>query len=161
VADMKKRDAFVYAEISKLHQQGLKTTALDRYRQFVTSFPTSPLVADANRAIAELTVTAPKEARARAVAIDPFAAEREILKKYNDGWATPEDLAPLLRRKPLADVVKLLGPPNTTYHEGRELGYVDKVIDAATGTRGTLVVGFEDDRVVTLRIGYLGRPIRP
>jgi hypothetical protein len=161
LAEMKKRDAFVYAEIGKLHQQGLKTSALDRYKQFVTSFPKSPLVADANRAIAELTVTAPKEARARAVAIDPYAAEREILKKYGEGWATPEDLAPLLRRKSMAEVIKLLGPPNTTYREGKELGYVDKVVDASTGTRGTLVVGFEEDRVVTLRNGYQGRPIRP
>jgi hypothetical protein len=161
LADIKKRDAIVYAEISKLHQQGLNTSALDRYKQFVVSYPTSSLVADANRAISELSVTAPKEARARASAIDPFSAEREILKKFNDGFATPEDLAPLLRRKSMADVVKLLGQPNTTYREGKELGYVDKVVDAASGARGTLVVGFEDDRVVTLRVGYLGRPIRP
>jgi len=161
IAEMKKRDAFVFAEASKLHQQNLNSTSLDRYRQFVTSFPTSPLVADANRAIAELSVTAPKEARARAVAIDPHAVEREALKKFGDGWATPEDLGPLLKRKSMADVVKLLGPPNATYREGTELGYVDKVVDATTGNRGTLVIGFEGDRVATLRLGYLGKPIRP
>src|SRR5581483_6225926 len=55
MAEMKKQDAFVFAEASKLHQQNLNSTALDRYRQFVASFPASPLVADANRAIAELS----------------------------------------------------------------------------------------------------------
>ncbi|MEP6667967.1 MAG: hypothetical protein ABJF10_02375 [Chthoniobacter sp.] len=161
MAEMKKSDAFVFAEASKLHQQNLNTSSLDRYRQFVASFPASPLVVDANRAIAELSVTAPKDARARAVAIDPHAVEREALKKFVDGWATPEDLVPLLKRKSMADVVKLLGPPNATYREGTELGYVDKVVDATSGTRGTLVVGFEEDRVATLRLGYLGKPIRP
>ena len=162
IAQMKKQDAFVFAEISKLHQQGLNSTALDRYRQFVTNFPKSPLVADANRAIAELNVTAPREARARATAgVDPYAAEREILKKWSDGWATAEEVAPLLKKKSMADVIKLLGQPNTTYREGTELGYVDKVVDAGTGARGTLVIGFEGDKVATLRVGYQGRPIRP
>ena len=90
-------------------------------------------------------MTAPKEARARAVAIDPHAVEREALKKFNDGWATPEDLVPLLRRKTMADVVKLLGAPNMTYREGSELGYVDRVVDPTTGAKGTLVIGFEED----------------
>ncbi|MDR3402864.1 MAG: hypothetical protein P4L99_10240 [Chthoniobacter sp.] len=161
IAEIKKQDAFVFAEASRLHQQNLNTSALDRYRQFVVAFPTSPLVADANRAITELSVTAPKDARARAVAIDPHAVERDALKKFADGWATPEDLAPLLKRKSIADVVKLLGPPNATYREGTELGYVDKVVDATTGNRGTLVIGFEEGSVVTLRLGYLGKPIRP
>jgi hypothetical protein len=161
LAEMKKRDAFFYVEASRLHKDNLNTSALDRYKQFIAAFPSSPLVADANRAIAELGVTAPKEARARAVAVDPYAVERETLKKFNEGWATPEDLAPLLRRKSRAEVIKLLGPPNTTYREGTELGYVDKVVDSTNGGRGTLVVGFEEDRVATLRVGYLGRAIRP
>ncbi|MEZ0254514.1 MAG: hypothetical protein ACAI37_04515 [Chthoniobacter sp.] len=161
IAELKKKEVFGYAEASRLHQQNLNSSALDRYRQFVAAYPASPLVADANRAITELSVTAPKEARARAVTIDAFAVEREALKKFTDGYATPEDLAPLLRRKSIADVVKLLGAPNMTYREGKELGYVDRVVDAASGARGTLVIGFEDDRVSTLRLGYLGKPIRP
>lgn len=161
IAEMKKKDVFMFAEASRLHQQNLNSSSLDRYRQFVATYPASPLVADANRAITELSVTAPKEARARAVTIDAFAVEREALKKFTDGWATPEDLAPLLRRKSMADVVKLLGPPNMTYREGKELGYVDRVVDASTGGRGTLVIGFEDDRVSTLRLGYLGKPFKP
>lgn len=161
IAEMKKSDVFLFAEASKLHQQNLNTSALDRYRQFMTTFPASPLVADANRAVAELSVIAPKEARARAVTLNPYAAERDALKKYADGWATPEDLAPLLKKKTMADVVKLLGQPNATYREGKELGYVDRVVDSTTGARGTLVVSFEEDRVSTLRLGYLGKPIRP
>lgn len=161
LAEWKKKDVFVFAEASRLHQQNLNSSSLDRYKQFAASYPTSPLVADANRAITELSVTAPKEARARAVTLDGFAVEREALKKFNDGYATPEDLIPLLRRKTMADVVKLLGAPNMKYREGKELGYVDRVIDSATGTRGTLVIGFDDDRVETLRVGYLGKAIRP
>ncbi len=161
IAEMKKKDVFIFAEASKLHQQNLNSSALDRYRQFVATYPASPLVVDANRAIAELSVTAPKEARARAVTLDAFAVEREALKKFTDGWATPEDMAPLLRRKSMADVVKLLGPPNMTYREGKELGYVDRVVDAGSGARGTLVIGFEEDRVSTLRLGYLGKPFKP
>ena len=49
----------------------------------------------------------------------------------------------------------------THVESGTELGYVDKVVDATGGGRGTLVIGFDEDRVTTLRIGYLGRPIRP
>lgn len=160
-AEAKKRDVFAYGEASRLHQQNLNTSALDRYRQFVATYPTSPLVADANRAIAELSVTGPKEARARAVAADPYAVERAALKKFNDGWATAEDLAPLLKQKTKADVVKLLGAPNKSFRDGKELGYVDRVVDPETGGRATLVIGFEDDRVATLRLGYLGKPIRP
>ncbi len=161
LAELKKRDVFAYGDASRLHQENLNSSALDRYRQFVAAYPTSPLVADANRAIAELSVTAPKEARARAVAMEQRVVDRDALKKFNDGWATPEDLAPLLKRKSMADVVKLLGPPNRTYREGTELGYVDRVVDATTGARGTLVIGFEEDHVATLRLGYLGKAIRP
>lgn len=161
LAEVKKRDVFAYGEASRLHQQNLNSSALDRYRQFVAAYPTSPLVADANRAIAELNVTAPQEARARAAALERPVVERDALKKFNDGWATPEDLAPLLKRRSMAEVVKLLGPPNRTFREGTELGYVDRVVDPNTGARGTLVIGFEEDHVVTLRLGYLGKPIRP
>ena len=61
----------------------------------------------------------------------------------------------------MAEVLKLLGPPNKTYRDNTELGYVDKVIDPTTGSRGTLVIAFSDDQVSTLRVGYQGRPIRP
>jgi len=161
LTELKKRDVFAYAEASRFHQQNLNTSALDRYRQFIVTYPTSPLVADANRAIAELNVTAPKEAHAKAVTGDPYVVERAALKKFNDGWATAEDLAPLLKQKTLADVVKLLGAPNKTFRDGKELGYVDRVVDPTTGGRATLVIGFEGDRVATLRLGYLGKPIRP
>jgi tetratricopeptide (TPR) repeat protein len=161
IAEIKKQDAFAYLEVSKLHQQNLNSTALDRYRQFVAAFPKSPLVADANRAIAELTVTAPREARARVAVVDPHAADRDIQKKFNDGQATLEDLLPMLKKRSVADVVKLLGAPNMTYRDGTELGYVDRVIDLSSGSRATLVIGFEDGVVSTLRLGYQGRPVRP
>ena len=162
LADLKKRDAFVFAETSKLVQQGLTTTALDHYRQFVKDFPKSPLVADANRAIAELGVVAPREAKARAVAIDPKAPERDLLKKFAAGDVTPQELAPLLKDKSIVEVLRLLGAPNQTFRDGADLGYVDKITDPATGERGTLVISFDEEKVVsTLRVGYAGRPIRP
>ena len=163
LAELKKRDAFAFAEVSKLVQQKLTTTALDHYRQFVKDYPTSPLVVDANRAIAELGVTAPREAKARAVIIDPQAPERDVLKKFAEGDAKPEELAPLLKNKSMMEVVRILGTPNKTYREGTELGYVDKISDPATGDRSTLVITFdvETKRVSTLRVGYAGPPIRP
>jgi len=162
LAELKRRDAFVFAETSKLVQQGLTTTALDHYRQFVKDFPKSPLVADANRAIAELGVVAPREAKARAVAIDPKAPERDLLKKFAAGDVTPQELAPLLKDKSIVEVLRLLGAPNQTFRDGADLGYVDKITDPATGERGTLVISFDEEKVVsTLRVGYAGRPIRP
>jgi hypothetical protein len=161
LADAKKGEAQVYLDSSKLHQQGLNTTALLHYRQFVAAFPASPLVADANRAITELSVIAPKEASARAAAIDPSAPVREFQRQFSDGFASIEDIAAMVKHKSVADVVKLLGPPNRTYRDNSELGYIDKVIDPTTGNRGTLVIGFVDNEVSTLRVGYQGKPIRP
>jgi hypothetical protein len=161
IEDAKKGEVQFYLESSRLHQQGMNTTALLRYRQFVAAFPSSPLVADANRAIAELSVTAPKEAAARAAAIDPRAPEREFQRQFADGFASLDGIAAMLKRKSMAEVVRLLGPPNRTYRDNSELGYIDKVIDPTTGARGTLVISFIEDQVSTLRIGYQGRPIRP
>ncbi len=159
--EMKKKDAFAYAEVSKLAQQGLTTSALGRYQKFVADFPASPLVVDAKRAIAELGVTAPRDAKARAVAIDPVSPVRDLLKKFADNDAKPEELAPLLKNRTPAEVIRLLGTPNRTYRNGTELGY-DKITDPATGERQTLVISFdEEQRVSALRVGYTGRPIRP
>ena len=92
IADAKKGETQVFLDSSKLHQQGMNTTALLHYRQFVAAFPASPLVADANRAITELSVIAPKEASARAAAIDPSAPVREFQRQFNDGFASLENV---------------------------------------------------------------------
>jgi hypothetical protein len=158
----KKGEAFVFADASKLVQQGFTTSALGRYQQFVKDFPKSPLVADANRAIAELGVTAPREARARVAVVDPKAPERDFQKRFGDGNFTPDELAPFLKNKSLVEVLKILGAPNRTYRNGTELGYVDKVTDPINGERATLVISFDEGQTVsTLRAGYTGRPIRP
>jgi hypothetical protein len=161
ITDLQKGEAIVYAEIAKLHQQGMNSTALLHYHQFVTNFPTSPLVVDANRAIAELTAAAPAQAPARAPAVDPYAAERAFQRLFADGFASLDNVATMVKHKSMAEVVKLLGSPNRTYRDGTELGYEDKVIDPATGNRGTLVISFDADQVSSLRVGYQGRPIRP
>jgi len=155
-----RRDALVFTDISATHQRGFSSIALDRYRQFIIDYPKSPLVADANRAVAELTVAVERDARTRATLIDPKRHDREVLKNFKDGISTVEEIGPLLRQKSVAEVVKLLGPPNRSYRNGSELGYVDKIIDTSTGSKETLVVVFDSDRVVSLRVGYRGREIK-
>lgn len=161
LAELKKRDVFAFATASAAVQANGGSTALNRYQQFLTDFPNSSLAADADRAIAELTTAKEREARARALVIDPRAPEREILQHFNDGTVTVKEIGPLLKNRSSAEVVKLLGPPTQTFRDGKELGYTDKVIDTATGGKVTLVIGFEADVVSTLRIGYLGKPVKP
>jgi outer membrane murein-binding lipoprotein Lpp len=161
MAALKRSDAFVFAEISALKVKGETATAFERYEKFITDFPESPLVPAANQAIAELKPAVEKDAKWRTSLIDPRREERELLKRYSDGILTIQELAPLLRRRTSAEVVKLLGPPGRTFRNGTEMGYVDKVIDATTGNRATLVIRFDADRVESLRTGYQGREIKP
>ena len=161
LAEIKKRDAFVFAAASATLRSGTAGAALDRYERFLKDFPNSPLAADADRAVTELTAAAQREARSRATLVDPRRALREALEHFNDGTVTVQEIAPLLKIRSAADVVKLLGPPNQTYRDGKEIGYTDRVIDSSTGNKGTLVVGFDADSVATLRVGYLGKPIKP
>lgn len=162
IAGLKKQDAIAYAQASAAQARGVTTITLDRYQQFVKDYPNSPLVADANRAIAELTATSEREARWRAGLIDPKRPERDLLQRFGNSTATAEEIAPLLKRRSLAEVVKLLGNPNRQYRNGSEIGYVDRIIDSRTGGKDTLVVIFDEDgRVTSLRIGYNGREIKP
>jgi outer membrane murein-binding lipoprotein Lpp len=158
---LKRSDAFVFAEISALKAKGGTAKAFEQYQKFITDFPESPLVASASQAIAELKPAVVKDAKWRADLIDPQREERDLLKRFSDGILTTQELVPLLRRRTSAEVLKLLGPPGRTYRNGSEMGYVDKVIDAATGKRATLVIRFEADRVESLRAGYQGREIKP
>ena len=161
MAELKKRDVFAFADASAAMQSGGNIVALEHYQQFLKDFPNSPLAADADRAIAELTTTKEREARARTLLIDPRRPERDILQHFTDRIATVKEIAPLLKNRTQADVVKLLGQPNQLFRDGKELGYTDRVIDSANGAKDTLVVGFEDDIVSTLRAGYLGKPLKP
>ena len=161
MAELKKRDVFAFADASAAMQSGGNNVALERYQQFLKDFPNSPLAADADRAIAELTTTKEREARARTLLIDPRRPERDILQHFAKATVTVKEIAPLLKNRTQADVVKLLGQPNQLFRDGKELGYTDRVIDPANGARDTLVIGFEDDLVSTLRAGYLGKPVKP
>ena len=161
LTELKKSEVMVFAEISRFQQQGLTTIALGRYEQFLKDFPNSPLAAHAVTAMAQLSATAQREAKARIGVTDPKRKEREILKYLADGTASAEEVAPLFKNKTPAEVVKLLGPPNRTFRNGTEFGYVDKVSDAATGAKNTLVISFEEERVTGVRAGYQGRIIKP
>jgi hypothetical protein len=160
VAKLKRNEGVVFLEIRQMEQQGLTALALSRYQRFVTEYPNSPLVTDASRAIAELGAATQRESRARVSVMDPKRPEREVLKRFSEGFATAEEMAPLLKGKSMADVLKLLGPPNRRFRDGTELGYVDSVLDPAGG-KGTLVISFEGNRVSSLRVGYQGREIKP
>jgi len=161
VTALKKSDAVTFAEISAIEKRGGSSTAFERYQKFVTDFPESPLVADASRAIAELKPAVEKEAKWRMSLIDPRREERELLKRFGDGIVTMQELAPLLKRRTSGEVIKLLGPPGRSYRNGTEFGYVDKVIDATTGNKATLVIRFEEDHVEGLRAGYQGKEMKP
>ena len=161
LAALKKSDALVFAEISSFQQQGLTTVALSRYEQFTRDYPQSPLVANAVFAMTQLSATADREAKTRAGQVGTKKRENEVLKYLAEGSASVEEIAPLLKNKTPAEVVKLLGQPNRTYRNGTEFGYVDKVSDPGKGGKDTLVISFESDRVSSLRAGYLGREIKP
>jgi hypothetical protein len=161
VAALKKSDALAFAEASATQQRGVTIIALDRYQQFLKDHPKSPLVPHAERAIAELTTTADKEAKWRATTIDPKRPERDILKRFEDSVVSVDEIAPLLKARDRAEVVKLLGRPHKTFRNNTEFGYVDKVLDPRTGGRETLVIVFTGDRVTALRVGYTGREIKP
>ena len=161
VAELKKSEAQTYADASATLLKGVTSTTVNRYEQFVRDFPKSPLVTDANRAIAELTVTAHREAQWRQSIIDPKRPERETLKHFADGIASLEEMAPLVKKKTKEEVVALLGPPNKSYRGGEEIGYANRVIDPATGEKGTLIVAFQEERVLSVRVGYQGKELRP
>jgi hypothetical protein len=161
LSGLRKGDALAFAEASALVQKGAAGNALDRYQKFVTDFPDSPLVADAKRALVELTPVVAKDTQWRVNLIDPRRGERELLNRFADGIVTMQELAPLLKRRSLPEVVKLLGPPSRSYRNGTEIGYEDKVIDSTTGNKATLVIKFVSDRVESLRTGYQGREIKP
>ena len=161
MTELKKRDVFAFADASAAMQSGGSNVALERYQQFLKDFPNSPLAADADRAIAELTTSKEREARARTLLIDPRRPERDILQHFADATVSVKEITPILKNRTKADVVKLLGQPNQLFRDGKELGYTDRVIDSASGAKETLVIGFEDDIVSTLRAGYLGKPVKP
>lgn len=158
---LKKSEAFVFEQVSAIQQKGESATAFERYQKFVMDFPESPLVADAYRAITELKPGVEKDAKWRVNLTDPRREERELLKRFADGIVTPQELAPLLKRRTSAEVITLLGRPNRSFRNGSELGYVDKIIDTSTGNKDTLVIRFESGRVESLRAGYQGREIKP
>jgi hypothetical protein len=161
LSGLRKSDSLAFIDASAQLQKGASGNALERYQKFVIDFPESPLVADAKRAITELTPVVAKDVQWKTSLIDPRRGERELLKRYADGIVTMEELAPLLKRRSAAEVVKLLGPPSRSYRNGTELGYEDKVLDSKTGNRTTLVIKFVSDRVESLRNGYQGREITP
>lgn len=162
VANLKKQDAALLAEATGYQQRGLTTIAIDRYNQFVRDYPNSALMLHADRALAELKVAADKESIERKKLIDPGQPKRDVLKRWEDGAVTVEEIGPLLKNRKGAEIVTLLGNPNQTYRNGSELAYTDKVIDTTTGNKETLVIVLDGSGYATsFRLGYRGREIKP
>lgn len=162
---LKKTDAFAFAEINAIQQRGQPTIALGRYGKFLQDFPNSPLTVPATAALTQLTATASAPATlspAQKIALlDPKRRERDFQKKFNEGYMTLQELAPVLKKKSTAQVLALLGSPNQTFNSGAELGYADRAVNPATGGRGMLIIGFEAGAVAHLRVEYSGRKIVP
>ena len=158
---LRRQDALVFAEISAVHQQGRAETAVRRYEEFLKEYPLSPLARHARQALAELTPVVQREAHERVTLIDPRRGERETLRRFRDGTAAAEDLAPLLRDRSPGEVRALLGRPNQLFQNGSEFGYANRVINSSTGRKGMLIVSFERDRVASLRVDYAGRKFAP
>lgn len=161
IETIKRREAFVFAEISALQEKGQSVLALNRYEQFIKDFPKSPLAANAQSAINELTVATEQEAKRRADVIDPKNRQREFLQQFEDGFLSLKELAPVVKGKTVAQVLGLLGPPNRIFGDGTEIGYVDKAIDPVTAKRGVFIIAFEDGVVANIRVEYAGRRMVP
>ena len=162
---LKKSDAIVFGEIRAQQLQGQTAAAITRYYQFIKDYPKSPLAGVAGTLVGELSAPkteAPRPGTATAAPyVDPKKREREFQKTFNEGYMTLKELAPALRKKSVAQILALLGNPNQVFNGGTELGYSDKAINPVTGSRGMLIVGFENGTVESLRVEYAGRKITP
>jgi hypothetical protein len=158
--EFKKRDALVFADIAAIQQQGSNYVAIARYQKFIADYPKSPLVGPANAAIAQLNA-AQSEVRRQIQQLNPEAREKDFAKTFNEGYMTLQELAPVLKKKTLPQVLSLLGRPNQTFNENTEIGYADRAVNPATGSRGMLIITFESNAVSALRVEYSGRKMTP
>jgi septal ring factor EnvC (AmiA/AmiB activator) len=158
---MKKRDAFVFAEISKTQQQGQLVNASVRYQQFLKDFPDSPLALHATNALAEITALNERGQPPKPDLRDSKTRTRDFVQQFEEGYLTLQELAPVLKKRSVSQVLALLGPPNRIFGDGSEIGYVDKAIDPVTSKRGMFIIAFELGVVANLRVEYAGRRMVP
>jgi hypothetical protein len=156
LATLKKSEALAFAEIADVQKRGLPATALSRYEKFITDHPDSALTPHARAMLGQLR----GEVARRSDQADPQRQEREVLQRFAENVVTLEEIAPLLRRKTSAEITRLLGPPSQSFRNGAEIGYAQKALNPATGERGMLIIRFESDRAVTLRVNYQGREMK-
>ena len=154
---LKKSDAVVFGEIRAVQARGLAATARDRYQQFLNDFPNSPLAPLAKNSFSETS----SEVTRRDSQVDPQRREREVLQQFAENVVTLEEIAPILKNKSNADVVKLLGRPSQTLRNGAEITYAAKALNPDTGRKGMLIIRFDSGTVAALRVDYQGREIKP
>ncbi len=164
LATLQKHEALVFAEAAAAQQKAQPTIARAAYEKFLVDHPNSALVPAANAALAQLTQTTGSTSTLdpQIVAIvDPKRQERAFQKTFAEGYMTLQELGPILKKKSLKQVLALLGRPNQTFNSGTELGYANRAINPATGTRGMLVIGFDAGTVANMRVEYAGRKYVP
>lgn len=161
--ELKKRDSIVFGEIVALQAQLPGPSAVSRYQKFIVDYPKSPLVGNAKAAIAQLTEIPPevrKQVPAAAIS-DAGKKDRDFAKSFNEGYMTLPELAPYLKKKTLQQVLTLLGKPNQSFRDNTEIGYADRAVSPTTGTRGMLVIAFDEGVVSSLRVEYAGQRFVP
>jgi hypothetical protein len=158
----KKQDANLFVEATALRQQGLNTSAITQYQKILSDFPHSPLVPYATAAVAEMNAQKSREDQRRVDAVVASKRpEAAVLKYFGDGQTTLGELAPILKSKSLAQVVKMLGKPDRTFNDGTEIGYSDKALNPATSRPGLLIIAFDEGTVSSIRVEYSGRKVVP
>ena len=158
---LKKRDAFVFAEIAGLQQRNQYATSTSLYQKFIRDYPSSPLAANAASAIAEMSAKTERDTRDHLELFEPGSRERQFRQTFDEGYMTLRELAPYLKNKKLPQVLQLLGPANASYNNGSELGYADRAVSPTTGKKGMLIISFDAGIVSSLRVDYAGQQLFP
>src|SRR5207302_1340158 len=112
--NVKKQDSQVFRGIGELRQRHEFNKALNLYRMFIEDFPESPLIPDAEHAIAAIgaAIDAGGFESAERQAQSMKQKEQELKKRLPYGAITPEELIPFIKNKTAHQISSLLGNPD-------------------------------------------------
>src|SRR5438067_296848 len=111
---------------------------------FIEDFPESPLIPDAEHAIAAIgaAIDAGGFESAERQAQSMKQKEQELKKRLPYGAITPEELIPFIKNKTAHQISSLLGNPDHVFPDGPEWAYADRIIDGRTGRKEMLIITF-------------------
>lgn len=162
--NLKKQDSQVFRGIGELRQRGQFNSALNSYRMFMQDFPDSPLLPDAERAIAALTTrveTEEFESPTTATMTQTKRAQQGVKQRLAYGAVSAEELRPIIKNKTSREISSLLGNPDHVFPNGADWGYAERAIDERTGQKEMLIITFAAGKVSSFRLGYAGRKFLP